>query len=183
MGWALKSAKEYKRLSEKQKTYLLDIYQVGEETGQKADPVSISRTMKNARLSSGKPMFTATEFLTAQQIASFFSRETAKRRKAAARNSIEAQKDDREVNIEKLIQDWRSEIVDAVCIRHPVLYDAYNLCDYASRNKLDKFSLLMLQDICSFFQLDTTGIKGKRKLKKPYTDLIVDFVKKCTCNS
>ncbi|CAB4013274.1 Hypothetical predicted protein [Paramuricea clavata] len=61
MGWAL---------SEKQKTYVLDTYQVGEQTGQKADPVSVSRTMKRARLSSGEPMFTAIEYLMPQQIAS-----------------------------------------------------------------------------------------------------------------
>ena len=46
MGWALKSSKEYRRLSEKQKTYLLDTYHVGEQTGQKADPVSVSKTIK-----------------------------------------------------------------------------------------------------------------------------------------
>ena len=118
MGWALKSTKEYKRLSEKQKTYLLDIYQVGEETGQKADPVTVSRTMKKARLSSGEPMFTATEYLTAQQIASFFSRETAKRRKAAARDPTEAQKDEQEINTEKLMQDLRSEVFGAISVHH-----------------------------------------------------------------
>jgi hypothetical protein len=57
MGWALKSTKEYKQLSEKQKKYLVDCYDIGEDTGQKADPVSISRTMRKARLSSGEPMF------------------------------------------------------------------------------------------------------------------------------
>ena len=134
MGWALKSAKEYKRLSEKQKTYLLDTYQVGEQTGQKADPVSVSRTMKRARLLSGEPMFTAKEYLTAQQIASFYSRETAKRRKAAAGVSAESQKDEQEVSTEKLIQDLHLEVVNAVSFRHPIMYDAYNLCDYAWRD-------------------------------------------------
>ncbi|CAB4000825.1 RNA-directed DNA polymerase from transposon X-element, partial [Paramuricea clavata] len=182
MGWALKSTKEYKRLSEKQKTYLLDTYQVGEQTGQKADPVSVSRTMKRARLSSGEPMFTATEYLTAQQIASFYSRETAKRRKAAAGFSTTSQKDKQEVSTEELIQDLHFKVLNAVSSRHPIMYDTYNLCDYASRNKLDRFSILVLQDICSFFELDTSGIKGKRKIKKPYVDLVLNFVEKCTCN-
>ena len=182
MGWALKSTREYKRLSEKQKTYLLDTYQVGEQTGQKADPVSVSRMMKRARLSSGEPMFTATEYLTAQQIASFYSRETAKRRKAAAGVSTTSQKDEQEVSTEKLIQDLHFKVLNAVSSRHPIMYDTYNLCDYASRNKLDRFSILVLQDICSFFELDTSGIKGKRKIKKPYVDLVLNFVKKCTCN-
>ena len=114
MGWALKSAKEYKRLPEN----LLDTYQVGEQTGQKADPVSVSRTMKRARLLSGEPMFTAKEYLTAQQIASFYSRETAKRRKAAAGVSAESEKDEQEVSTEKLIQDLHLEVVNAVSFRH-----------------------------------------------------------------
>ena len=38
MVWALKSAQEQKKLSEKQETYLLHTYQVGEQTGQKVDP-------------------------------------------------------------------------------------------------------------------------------------------------
>ena len=73
-------------------------------------------------------------------------------------------------------------MLNAVSSRHPIMYDTYNLCDYASRNKLDRFSILVLQDICSFFELDTSGIKGKRKIKKPYVDLVLNFVKKCTCN-
>ena len=182
MGWALKSAKEYKRLSDKQKTYLLDTYQVGEQTGQKADPVSVSRTMKRARLLSGELMFTAAEYLTAQQIASFYSRETAKRRKAAVGISAEYQKDEQEVSTEKLIQDLHCEVVNAVSFCHPIMYDTYNLCDYVSRNKLDRFSVLTLQDICSFFDLDTSGITGKRKIKKPYVSLILNMVKNCTCN-
>jgi hypothetical protein len=141
-----------------------------------ADPVSVSRTMKRARLSSGEPMFTATEYLTAQQIASFNSPETAKRRKAAAGVSTTFQKDEQEVSTEKLIQDLHFKVLNAVSSCHPIMYDTYNLCDYASRNKLDRFSILVLQDICSFFELDTSGIKGKRKIKKPYVDLVLNFV-------
>jgi hypothetical protein len=182
MGWALKSTKEYKRLSEKQKKYLLARYDVGEETGQKADPVSVSRTMKKARHSSGDPIFTATEYLTAQQISGFFSRETAKRRKAAAGDSTKTQKDEQEINTEKLIQDLHCEVLNEVSLQHPIMYETYNLCDYASHNKLDRFSILVLQDICSFFQLDTSGFKGKRKIKKPYIELILNIVKRCKCS-
>ena len=131
-------------------------------------------------------MFTAKEYLTAQQIASFYSRETAKRRKTAAGVSAESQKDEQEVSTEKLIQDLHLEIVNAVSFRHPIMYDTYNLCDYASRNKLDRFSVMTLQDICSFFDLDTfflwSGITGKRKIKKPCVNLILNFVENCTCN-
>ena len=182
MGWALKSTKEYKRLSEKQKKYLVDCYDIGDDTGQKADPVSISRTMRKARLSSGEPMFTAAEYLTAQQISSFFSRETAKRRKATAGDSTQTQKDEQEISTEKLIQDLHCEVLNEVSLQHPVMFETYNLCNYASHNKLDRFSILVLQDICSFLQLITSGFRGKRKTKKPYIELILHIVKRCKCS-
>ena len=82
MGWALKSAKTYKRLSKKQKDYLLEIFNVGNTTGHKADPAVVSKSMRRARQTSCEPMFTIDEYLTSQQIASFFSRQTAKKKKA-----------------------------------------------------------------------------------------------------
>ena len=61
------------------------------------------------------------------------------------------------------------------------MYDTYNNCDYVSQSKLDKFSVSVLQDICSSFQLDTSDIGQKRK--KPYIELIVNLVGKVVVNS
>ncbi len=179
IGWALKHTKPRKRHSEKQKNFLLDIYQIGQQTGKKADPVDVSKAMRKAKLSNGEPMFTASEFLTSQQIASFFSRVTAKRKEC--QDHAEFLKDQQEVETEKLLQDLHSHVLDVVSIRHPIMHDTYNLCDYASRKRLDRFSVLVLQDICSSFQLDITNIKVKRK--KPYVDLITKLCEKCTCHS
>ena len=63
-GWALKSTKQRKRLSEKQKKYLLDFYRVGESTGHKAEPASVARSMKKSMNSDGGLLFDASEFLT-----------------------------------------------------------------------------------------------------------------------
>lgn len=178
MGWALKSNKEHKRLSEKQKKYLIKIYDVGEKTGQKADPVAVSNTMRKSRLPSGEPMFSIEEYLTAQQIASFFSRHTTKRKKQAIE---EAQKDEREIITEKLVQDLQKEVHDKLALAHPLIYDKYNLCDCVANNKLERLSILLLQDICSYFQLDISSVKVKRK--KPYIDIIKGFVRECSCNS
>ena len=79
MGWALKSSKHYKRLSKIQNYYLLDIYNASNQTGQ-VDPVSVSKSMRKVRLPSGEPIFKVDEYLTSQQIASFFSRDTAKKK-------------------------------------------------------------------------------------------------------
>ena len=177
IGWSLKHTKQRKRHSEKQKKYLLDIYQIGQETGQKADPVSVSKSMRKAKLSNGEPMSIPSEFLTSQQIASFFSRVTAKKKKC--QDHVEFLKDQQEVEQAKLLQDMQSQVLDVVSIHHPIMHDTYNLCDYASRKKFDRFSILVLQDICSSFQLDVSNIKVKRK--KPYIELIEKLCQKCTC--
>ena len=68
MGWAPKSSKHYKRPSKIQKGYLLDIYNAGNQTGHKVDPVSVSNSMRKARLPGGEPIFKVEDNLTSQQI-------------------------------------------------------------------------------------------------------------------
>ena len=77
--WVLKSTKQRKRLSEKQRKYLLDVYQIGESTGHKAEPASVARSMRMSKNSDGSLLFDASEFLIPQEIANLFSRSSAKR--------------------------------------------------------------------------------------------------------
>ena len=50
MGWALKSATwTRKNLATTQKTYLTEVFQEGERTGQKADPANISKAIRKAK--------------------------------------------------------------------------------------------------------------------------------------
>ena len=94
IGWALKSSKHYKRLSKIQKDYLLDIYNAGNQTGHKVDPVSVSKSMRKARLPSGEPIFKVDEYLTSQQIASFFRRRQ-QRKKALKMSKLKPRKTNR----------------------------------------------------------------------------------------
>ena len=80
MRWALKSATvTRKNFTATQKTYLTEVFQEGERTGQKADPTEISKAMRRAKHSDGSSMFEKDDFLTPLQIAGFFSRLTAKK--------------------------------------------------------------------------------------------------------
>ena len=183
MGWALKSTKQRKRLSEKQKKYLLDIYLIGESTGYKAEPAAVAKSMRKSKNSDGDLLFEASEFLTPQQIASFFSRLSAKRALLTAddEDEDEIEEDLREAMEEQNLDDLSKEVVNEVSIQHPIMYDTFNICDYVSQSKLEKFSISILQDICGSFQLDTSDIGQKRK--RPYIELIVNLVKKCSCKS
>ena len=49
---------------------------LGQETGHKLDPASVARDMRFAKEKEGRRQFTVREFLTAQQVQSFFFEET-----------------------------------------------------------------------------------------------------------
>ena len=75
MGWALRSSQNRRtRFNVKQKEYLSTKFNIGETTGRKADPVVVAKEMMHARGNDGERLFSCDEFLTSQQISSFFSR-------------------------------------------------------------------------------------------------------------
>ncbi|CAH1252459.1 Hypp9299 [Branchiostoma lanceolatum] len=80
-GWALRNPKKHVRFSSKQKEYLDKRFQLGEATGKKSDPLTVSKEMRHACDPQGKRLFQVQEFLTGQQVSSYFSRLAAKRRK------------------------------------------------------------------------------------------------------
>jgi len=63
-GWALKSCKSRSPFNDKQ----------GERTGIKANPDIVAKTMRRARNKKNERVFQVSEFLTSQQVASYFSR-------------------------------------------------------------------------------------------------------------
>ena len=80
MCWALKSSHVKRtRFTEKQRNNLSSKFRIGETTGQKADAASVSTSMMTARGGNGKRLFTSSDFLTSQQVSSFFSRLSSKR--------------------------------------------------------------------------------------------------------
>ena len=72
-----------------QKLYLSKLFDVGEQTGHKPDANNVSKSMREARNIDGSFLFDAREYLTAKQIASFFSRLARKRRAAQVGESKE----------------------------------------------------------------------------------------------
>lgn len=75
IGWALHKSKGHKRFSENVKNYLLEQFLVGEETGRKVAPSEASTRMRSLRNdSNGLRVFCKEEWLTTQQIRSYFSR-------------------------------------------------------------------------------------------------------------
>ena len=69
LGWALQKNRKPVAFSEKAKSYLVDVFWAGEETGKKANASFVASRMKSLRDENGQKMFTKTDWLTEQQIA------------------------------------------------------------------------------------------------------------------
>ena len=72
-GWALKQAKKLYRFNDQQRKYLEAKFTIGQESGMKLDAEAVAKEMRRARGSNGERLFKVSEFLTAHQVASFFS--------------------------------------------------------------------------------------------------------------
>ena len=183
MGWALKHTSTSRRLNKKQKEYLINLFLLGEQTGQKADPSEVSQSMRKARNKDGSLLFLSEEYLTSQQITGFFSRTAAKKsiQVPSDTNLVDEDYDDDLLSAmaEKELEQMRRNILNEISIQHPITYESYNICEMAAASKLSKLSIAMLQDICRYYELDLLSIKQKRK--KPYIDLLNELVSSCTC--
>lgn len=79
-GWALKNTKKAYRFKEKQRSYYEAKFNISQTTGRKLDPEIVAKEKRHALDLGRKRLFEASEFLSVQQITSFFSRLSAKTR-------------------------------------------------------------------------------------------------------
>ena len=65
----------------------------------------------------------------------------------------------------RLNRSLRSDVHATLSIKHPILYDVYNLCELTAQNEMGWFSKQMLKEMCSAFDLDPSQISDKRRNK------------------
>ena len=177
MGWALKSSTTTRgRFTDNQKQYLMSKFSIGESTGNKANAVSVAKSMITARDSNGQRLFSSDEFLTSQQISSFFSRMAAKRTLQIDLGV----NDEQSTEYEQRFEELRNKVIAEVVPKHPICYDNNNLCELVKKSKLYIFSISMLRNICEQFDIPTAQITAKRKA--PYINKLIEFVQNCSCH-
>ena len=82
---------------------------------------------------------------------------------------------------ERTHENVRTEVLNEVALRHPIVFDVFNLCDMpADSGKLRQLSLAMLLSICEHFDIYAENIKGQRKA--PYLSLLGEFFESCDCH-
>ena len=79
----------FEKSNEAQKKYLEDKFNRGQQTGHKQDPERVAKDMRFARKADGSRLFSSKEFLSAQQIQSFFSRMASKLRQVAGISDLD----------------------------------------------------------------------------------------------
>ena len=181
-GWALKGTKKATRFNENQRQYLDSKFQISQESGHKADPEKVSRDIRYARRDSGERRFDVEEFLTAQQIQSYFARTAAKLKHAVTAQSGHDSIDDNDSQAaqeQEAFSSARLAVLHQCELLHPIVYDTLNICSLYSSNKLTKLSVAQLRLICSYFNMDIEEQQSRRKA--PYITFISDLVGSCSC--
>lgn len=177
-GWALKLQEKKHRFNAKQREYLTAKFNIGQDTGRKVRPEDVSRDMRHARGENGERLFCVTEFLSVEQIASFFSREAAKvRHQHAGANDDEIIAAAEETNFSSA----RNAVLATLGLKHPIAYDQYNVCELINNGVAAKLNVEMLQRISTELGLDVPERPVRRKA--PYIKLLSDVVSQCSCRS
>ena len=115
-GWALKVTKKATRFNEKQKKYLEEKFFLGQETGHKVEAVTVAQEMRYAKDEAGSRRFTLDEFLTPQQVQSFFSRMAAKIRN---RQEEVVEEDTTAAEDQAAFSSTRADILENCQLTHP----------------------------------------------------------------
>ena len=93
---------------------------------------------------------------------------------AADDKSDEGLIDEEEVNHMTTVES----VVTETGLTHSIVYDIYDLCDYVKKEKLNYFTVSMLEEICTFFELPFKSRDSKAVL----TSKIKEMAHECQCS-
>ena len=181
IGWALKTTRTWTKMGKKAKVFLIEHFDLGAETGLKADPAQVSREMKQAKDSNGKPLFKPEEWRTAKQIKGFFSRLSTKRKQQQSNGEeIELLDEDIEaLEAEESLESLRNAVSqDMNAPSHPVTAGGKNLCHLSRDGELNSLKVVQLQSICESLEI---MVEGSKKRKRTYIEPIEEFLRACSC--
>ena len=177
-GWALKQVKKPYRFNQKQKTYLEQKFNIGQSTGSKIDPAFVAKEMRRSRGKDGERLFVVSEFLTPQQVSSFFSRLALKVRQQQVEVSEE---DALAVEEQSNFATAKENVLSSLQLRHPIVVDQYNVCSLVNnKSEFRKTKVALLQHLCERLELNTPVPAVRRKA--PYVELLEEVVNSCCCN-
>ena len=121
--------------------------------------------MGKAKGENGEGLFSREEWLTKAQIQGFFFRLSSSRwrRAGSSSNTAVDDKSDEELIDEEEVNHMTTveSAVTEIGLTHPIVYDIYDLCDYVKEEKLNYFTVSVLKEICTFFELHLNGSRAE----------------------
>ena len=174
MGWGLKTAKKPSRMEAHVKAYLVEKFDTGCRTGQKADPVQVAREMKIVKDGAGHLLFTPQQWRTAQQINNFFSRLSAVQRQTqmekdtsenpTSQEFTEEDPDLEAVENEISLENLRRAVnLQVTAPQYPFVVRNRSLCELWKAEKLKIMKVAELRERCKSIQLEVSGSLARKK--------------------
>ena len=136
----------------------------------------VAQGMWYARDEGGNRRFTIDEFLTPQQVTSFFSRMAAKLK---SKHEEIIEEDTTAAEDQAAFSSTRTNILENCQLMHPIVYDSFILCSLNASNGFKRLGVNMLRMMCEYFDLDIANIPRSRKA--PYMQLLCNLVQTCSC--
>ena len=149
-------------------------FHIGQTTGRKLNAEVVAREMRYARGADCLQLFQSSEFLTASQIASYFSHLNAAARQQDM-DELDIQASEEETNF----PSTRDVVATARQIQHPITYDQFDLCSMAKGDTLKMLKSPTLQRVCEGLGLDAPQPLVRRRA--PYRELLKDITQNCSC--
>ena len=138
--------------------------------------------MRKAKGENGEGLFSREEWLTKAQIQGFFFRLSSSRWRRAGSSPSTAvdDKSDEELIDEEEVNYMTTfeSVVTEIGSTHPIVYHIYDLCDYVKKENLKYFTVSMLKDICTFFELPFKSRDSKAVLMSK----IKEMTHECQCS-
>ena len=107
-GWALKQKKSRNNFSNQQIKFMCDLFEIGKKTGRKVDPFKAAEDMRQIK-NDESFVFSRNEYLTGQQISSFFSRMAARDKKKDMNDFVAAENEIKKEVLKASILDTVSQ--------------------------------------------------------------------------
>lgn len=183
-GFALKHVKKAYWFNEKQREYLTVRFTIRQGSGRRVYAEIVATEMRRAKGLNGERLLGVPEFLTTQQVASFFSRMAAKvKQQTAPCAQAVTEQDLIAMEEEFYLSNVKESIFEQLNVTHPIHYQQYNICSMVENNTLKNLKLTILKLLCESFNLALPPGVVQRKRKKTYIALLEDLVRCCSCSA
>lgn len=114
----------------------------------KLNAEAIGKEMGRAQGSNGKRLFKVSKFLTAHQVALFFSQMAAKIKQQTTPGQALSDSDVLAIEDEENFSRAKESVMTALHVQHPISYDQYDVCCMVKDKSLVNSKLGVLKLLC-----------------------------------